>query len=332
MSSPLNAILSGTFTSNGSQFFLDIPSEYTEIELTNLTDIGSTAAATPIMKAWGTSAMTAGQAIVGSKTNGAATIDLSNTIAADGFTFVSDTSSIANGAVRFLTSSATAITAANPAVVLTGDTSGLVANTSVVRVYNTVNMQQIASMDFTIGTIVASTSFQLKHLNASGFAAPCAADGTNAFYRIIDANPAYYPRNRYITAITKAASAVVTLSVTHGYTVGQLVRLNVPEEFGMIEMDGLLGRITAISTANNTITVDIDSTSFTTFAFPTSAVAAAGVSFAQVTPVGMAAISSVANDLDDATDNQSGRGVLIGTGVQTTGKVYQWVARKGLSL
>ena len=44
----------------------------------------------------------------------------------------------------------------------------------------------------------------------------------------------------------------------------------------MSEMDELIGNITAISTANNTITVDIVSTGFTAFAFPTSAVAGAG--------------------------------------------------------
>ncbi len=130
---------------------------------------------------------------------------------------------------------------------------------------------------------------------------------------------------------------MITLSVAHGYTVGQEVRFNVPSAFGMTEINGLLGVITAVTTGStNTITVNIDSTGFTAFAFPTSAVAAAGVTFAQVVPVGEAAINSVSqpfgNLLDDATRNVSVTGVIVGSTVQTTGKLYQWFARKATSI
>lgn len=326
MSSPVNSILTGTFTSDGSQFNLSLPSGYTEFEMTNITDLGSTAANTNVMKAWGSSSMPAGAAIYGPKTSGAATIALPVTITSGGFTFLSDSALTAIGADTAL--NGTEINRANPAVASTGTTTGLVDSVSVVRLYNTTGMLQVSGMDFTVGTIVGSTSFQLKYLNNSGFA----ADATGGSFRIINAQDRYYPRSRYITAITAANPAVVTLSVTHGFTVGQLVRLIVPSEFGMVEMDGQLATVTAISTANNTITLDIDSSAFTAFAFPTSAVAAAGVSFAQVVPVGMAAESPYQNLLDDATDNQSITGITIGTTVQTTGKLYQWVARKGTSI
>lgn len=326
MSSPVNSILTGTFTSDGAAFTLSLPSGYNELELTNITDLGSTAGNTNVMKAWGNSSMPAGAAIVGNKTSGAATIAISNTITADGFTFLTDSADRANGGSVAL--NGTEVNRANPAVASTGTTTGLVDSVSVVRLFGTTGMLQIAGMDFTVGTIVGSTSFQLKYLNNSGFA----ADATAGTYRIINADPRYYPRHRYITAITAANPAVVTLSVTHGFTVGQLVRFAIPDDFGMTQMDGLLGTITAVSTANNTITVDIDSSAFTAFAFPTSAVAAAGVTFAHVVPVGEAATSPYENLLDDATDNQSVTGVIIGTGVQTTAKLYQWVARRGTSL
>lgn len=336
MSSPLHAQLTGSFTSDGSIVNLSLPSGYDDFEMINITDIGSTAASTPVMRAQGTSSMSAGSAYYSTKTNGAATLDLETTTTSGGFTFVSDSGVQTPGAKVFLSNSASAINRANPAVVLTGTTTNLVAGSTVVRLFNTVGMQQVASMDFTVGTIVASTSFQLKYLNNSGFAANCTASGTDAFYRIIPFNPRYYPRNRYITAITQASSAVITLSVTHGYTVGQLIRVVVPSAFGMTEINGLQGTITAISTANNTITVNIDSSAFTAFAFPTSATAAAGVSFAEVTPIGEAATNSSSqpygNLLDDATDNQSFTGIQIGTTVQTSGKLYQWFASKGVSI
>lgn len=328
MSSPINAVLTGSFTSDGLIRSIELPSGYSKFEMFNITDLGSAAANNNVMVALGSSLMPAGAGIYTPKTSGAATLDPSVTITSGGFTFVADSSALAIGG----SVAVTAVTAANPAVVSTGTTTGLVASSSVVRIFNETNMQQISSWDFTVGTIVAATSFQLKYLDASGFAAA----GTTGSYRIINADPRFYPRRRFITAISKASSAVITMSVTHGFTVGQAVRINVSSAFGMSEINGLVGNITAISLANNTITVDIDSSGFSTFAFPTSAIAAAGVTMPQVVPVGEAAINSVSqpygNLLDDATDNVSFTGVTIGATVQTTAKLYQWIAYKGLTI
>lgn len=326
MSTPLHALVTGSFTSDGTIKNISLPSGYNSFEMINISDIGSTAANTNVMRAQGTSAMSAGSAYYSPKTSGAATNALEVTTTTGGFTFVADSGSTAIGGSVAL--NGTEINRANPAVADTGDTSNLVAGSSVVRLYSTTGMLQVAGMDFTVGTIVTNTSFQLKYLNNTGFA----ADATSGSYRIINATDRFYPKSRYITAITKASSAVITLSVTHGFTAGQAVRIVVPAAFGMTEIDGLLGNITAVSTANNTITVDIDSTSFSTFAFPTSATAATGVTFAQVVPVGETANGTYANSLDDATDNQSFTGVQIGTTVQTSGVLYQWFARKGVSV
>lgn len=330
MSTPMHAILTGSFTSDGAVKNIALPSGYDSFEMINITDLGSTAANTNVMRAQGSSLMPAGYGLYNPKTSGAATLALEVSTSTGGFTFISDSASRLNGAA--VATSGTDINRANPAVVSTGTTTGLVDSVSVVRMINNTGMLQISGMDFTVGTIVASTSFQLKYLDSSGFA----ADSTAGFYRIINASDRFYPVHRYITAISKASSAVITLSVTHGFTVGQAVRVVVPDAFGMTEIDGLIGNVTAIDTTNNTITVDIDSSGFTTFAFPTSAVAAAGVSFAMVTPVGEAAINSVSqpygNLLDDATDNVSFTGVQIGTTVQTSGKLYQWFARRGVTV
>src|SRR5690606_30964450 len=106
-----------------------------------------------------------------------------------------------------------------------------------------------------IGNLVANTSVELSYMVAPGSAA------TSATIRKVNYQPIYYPRRRFITAITKASSAVVTLSVTHGLTVGQRVVFNVPAAFGMTEINSLRGQITAINTTTNTVTVNIDSTS-----------------------------------------------------------------------
>ncbi|NJL54196.1 hypothetical protein HC928_02770 [bacterium] len=322
MSTPINAQLTGTFTSDGTAFTLNVPSGYTEIELTNLTDLGSTEAASPIMKAWGTSSMSAGAGIYAAKTSGAATIALPTTVAANGFTFISDSGNQTPEAALTVTSA----TNAAPPVLSMASSTGNVAQGDIVRYYGAAGQLNIAGMDFTAGTVVANTSIALAYMGAPG------AAGTGGSVRRIPYDARYYPRWRYITSITAASSAVITMSVTHGLTVGQKVRIIVPDAFGMTQMNNRLATITAINTTTNTITVDVNSTGFTAFAFPSSATAAAGVTFALVVPVGEAATLPYANLLDDATDNRSVLGVRIGTAVQTTGKVYQWVARKGQSI
>ena len=321
MSSPVNAVLTGTFTSDGALRQIALPSGYTEFDLVNITDIGDAGATTQVMRAHSYSSLPAGSAYLNLKTNGAATLAIESMITTAGFTFVADSGLVPLGAAVAIT----AITQAGSAIA--SSASAAVVG-DVVRIYGTTAMLQVASMDFSVTAVNPGVAQTFGYLNSAGFAAAATA----GFMRIVPFNPRYYPRRRFITAITLAASAVITMSVTHGYVVGEKVRIIVPVEFGMTQINGTLATITAINAGTNTITVDVNSTAFTAFAFPTSAIAAAGVNYAQVVPVGEAATGAYANLLDDATVNQSFRGVLVGTGVQTTGKLYQWIAKKGLSI
>lgn len=146
-----------------------------------------------------------------------------------------------------------------------------------VRLYGTTGMLQIAGMDFTISS-AATNTFIIAGIDTSGFA----ADATACKCRRLPPLEEVEPSALYVTGVSKATSAVVTLSVDHHFVVGQLIRFNVPSEFGMTELNGLTGKITAVGTY--TITVDIDSTGFTTFAFPTSA--SIPVSFPMAAPAG----------------------------------------------
>lgn len=314
----MQPILQKSFVSSGAATSFALPNNAMKVELFDLTNIATNVAQVNAGAAI-TALYNSSYAVLGmppasgyvytTQAAGAppAFIDES-LIGANGYTFFDSSLQIPGPAVA-----TTAETAANPSVVSVGvgGTAGLLAGTSVVRMINVTNMQQISSMDFTVGTVVANTSFQLKFLDASGFAAPGAA----GFYRILPFDPIYYPRRRFITKITKAVQAVVTLSVTHQYTVGQQVRMVIPASFGMQEMNGLLVTIVAVDLVNNTITLNVNSTGFSTFAFPNSATAAAGTSFAEVTPVGEAATVPFQNLLDDATRNTSALGVTLGTSV-----------------
>lgn len=68
---------------------------------------------------------------------------------------------------------------------------------------------------------------------------------------------------RVITAITKAASAVVTLNSVTGLVIGDFVWFN--EVSGMVEINGLTGEITNVNSGANQITVNINSTGFSNY-------------------------------------------------------------------
>lgn len=67
--------------------------------------------------------------------------------------------------------------------------------------------------------------------------------------------------NNTITSITKASSAVITLGAAHGRVVGD--SLHISNVSGMVEINGL--RCTVTASDATTVTVDIDSTLFTTY-------------------------------------------------------------------
>jgi len=329
MSTPIHAMLTGTFTSDGAVRSITLPSGYDSFELINITDAGSAAAATPVMRAKGYSSLPAGYAYLNLKTNGAATLALESMITTAGFTFVTDSGDQTPGAAVALT----AITAASPAVI--SSASPAVVG-DIVRVYSTTGMLQVGGWDFTVSATNPGVTQTIANLPAGGADLNFAAAATAGFIRVIPFNPRYYPPARRIVDIVQGASTVIALNVTHNYVVGQQVRIMMPAGWGMPQINGLLGTITAIgtavSTSTNTITVNIDSTGFTAFAWPTSAVSALGIGVPEVVPVGEAATVPYANLLDDATRNISYSGVIVGTGVQTTGKIYQWIARRGQSI
>jgi hypothetical protein len=113
MSTPIHAMLTGTFTSDGLARTISLPSGYDSFELVNITDIGDAGATTQVMRAKGYSSLPAGSAYLNLKTNGAATLAIESMITTAGFTFLSDSGDQTPGAAVAVT----AITNATPAVI-----------------------------------------------------------------------------------------------------------------------------------------------------------------------------------------------------------------------
>ena len=260
-------IYRGSLVSTGAVTTINFPAGFDQFILRNRTTL---AAGAGIIESRWWLGMPVGVSQNATVAGGAVTY----AIAAGGFTYV-DSSTATLGAPIAVTG----VSAASPSVALTA-TTPLVGQ--IVRIYGTTGMLQIAGMDFSVTVVNPGVSMTLGFLPAVGFAAPATA-GT---YRLVPVDLKFYPRRRYITNITPAANAVITMSVAHDIVAGEKISIRCPAVFGMTQIDGLTGTITAINLVTNTITVDIDSTAFTAFAFPTSAIAAGGISFPQVVPVG----------------------------------------------
>lgn len=107
-------------------------------------------------------------------------------------------------------------------------------------------------------------------------------------------DPRYQPAMRIISAFTNANPAVITTSFDHDYITGTIVRLKIPDGYGILQANNLEGTITV--TGNTTFTIDIDSTGFDVFAVP--ATFPDSYQHPQVVPTGE--INSI---LTAATDN-----------------------------
>lgn len=222
---------------------------------------------------------------------------------------------------------------AGTGLVLTANTTGLQVG-SVVRLSNlaAAAAQELAGIDFRVTAINAGVSFTI------GLPTPTAAIGATAgFYRIIG-SPLFVPQTRLLFNVTQAAQAVVTTNVQHGFSVGQLVRFNVPTvsatEYGMTELNGLSGTILTVPSVT-TFTVNVDTSAMGAFAFP----AAANVPFtyANVVPYGDNTAIALAqtpplSSLEDATYNSGYIGMQLLGGANNpagvNGDFITWEAYK----
>lgn len=293
-------IIKGSYTSNGAARILELPIDPDFVDLWiqgDATGSNWDSAANPgvtKLAKW-FKGMTAGHAFTIQNTAGLATDEM-EFLVANGFTYYDGSVQTPGPAVT-----GTAITAASPAVA-TDVAHGFVTGDRVVLSTCT-GMKQIEGMIFQVTRLTANT-YSLP-IDASGFAAA----GTAITARKLPAVPQFAPRRVQITGITAANPCVVSLSETHNFVVGSIVKIQNPsyDSFGMPQIHELQAEVTAI--AANSITLGgVDSSAFTAFAFPASADYT--VTHPHVIPVG-----EDGSILTNSMENTSFRGLELGTGV-----------------
>lgn len=226
---------------------------------------------------------------------------LSLTPAAGSF---NDTVVLANGGFTFFSAGTyqygpiftiTGISA--PGVVTTSAPNGYAVGDTVL-LYGTTGMLQIAGTPTTITAINSPTTFTIGNIPTAGFAAVATA----GFAKKVLYADLYVPFSDIITGITLGVTTVITLSVNHRFVVGQEVQIVIPSTpyvnttsvWGTQQLDsnyvlnttGVPQQAYVTAVTPNSITVNINSTGFAPFTYPTSAQAAMGLNFPQVLAIG----------------------------------------------
>ncbi len=281
-------ILTGdSFVSTGAGVKLLLPSSADYVKTWNITQLTASNPNTVTNGQWfgpkfGSGASAAGSGIKTVKTT--AMLD-SAFAAGTGFTYVTTSPIVEPQASAAITG----ITAANPAVVTQ---SNSYSDGDILRIYNTTGDLTIGGMTFEISSSSGSGYTLLGLANVTGNGLAAASAGNT---RRISANEAVDPQYMYITNISQATQAVVSTSVNPSryYVVGNKIHLSVPSSFGMTQANQLTGTILAINAVSATsnigaynMTIDIDSSAFTAFKFPASALSPTATLFATLSPAG----------------------------------------------
>jgi hypothetical protein len=232
--------------------------------------------------------------------------------------------------------------------VVTMASTGSIAVGDLVRVTVPVNMYQVSSYVFAVTAVTANVSITLGYM-ASAVSAGLAAFAANADTANITKfiQNRMYPRYNYIALITQASQAVVYFTAPNDFTPGEIVSFRVSSDYGMDEINNKPARVLSVtnSATVSSITIDLDTSGFTAFSFPTSAVALAGVSPAVVVPSssgvvpynGSATIpqNPPGTNLLDSFDNRNVRVIRLGPGLfnvsahtSDNGDVWMWRAFK----
>ena len=281
---PFTIVTQGTFTQPATAVnqIIPLPSGADYFKTYNLTQMATTQSTGRVVAGeWFGGGLTAvNDGLRWKKTNSTSGINIDNfstSVASNGFTYVTKFPA-PQAAVT-----GTTITNANPAVASATNTY---SEGDTVIIYNAVGMEQISGMTFTISS-VSGSAFTLLGLNASGFSAAATAFSVRRVNQFTPVEPSFL----YVTNVTQAAQAQVTVSQANSVYLGQKLEFTVPASFGMVQLNNFYQAqnlpvvVTAIVDAYNFL-INVNTTNFTAFAFPASSLSPTAQLFATVAPAG----------------------------------------------
>jgi hypothetical protein len=216
-----------------------------------------------------------------------------------------------------------------------------------VRIINPTGMLQAGGITAQITAVSLDTSITLGYIaTAVTNGANFTANATGGFVKKYYPNK-FYPKELQVMHITQATQAKVYFARPNDFTVGEIVDFLIPSTYGMIQLSfltkqpGGAPRVLAVTNTatESSITLDINTTGFTAFAYPTSANSVGAASPPMCFPAGSGVVPiSAANtnplpppgtNLQDAFDNRNQYYMLLGSSVVgANSATMQWFAWK----
>lgn len=222
-----------------------------------------------------------------------------------------------------------------------------------VRIVNPVGMLQAGAITAQVTAVTVNTSITLGYVATAVTAGANFTANASASSIVKFIPKQMYPKEAQVIHVTQATQGKVYFARPNSFTVGELVDFNIPSTYGMTQLTFLArnssgpARVLAVtnSATESSITLDLDTSGFTAFAYPTSAGSAGKASPPFCFPAGSGVVPiSAANtsplqppgtNLLDAFDNRNTRIIQFGSGLfsissfaSTDADVWQWAAYK----
>lgn len=329
----------GNFTATGADYTLKIRSDVDFMHLNNFTRVAAGIVASTGLEWYWQRGMTVNDGLVKGWSAGAVYLAATcNALNCGGFSLVNSSTVLPSAAV---------VVAAMTNVVSPVVTSALpgVSVGSIVRILNS-SQTDVNGLDYSVGAINAGVDFTMRSAlqQAPGVAGVPGLLGGVVYARLIannvDEYNHIYPSRRVICNITAAAVPTVTTLVDHSLTTGQQVRINIPAICGMTELNGQLATVTV--TAVNTFTINIDTSGYTAFVYPTVAQVGPNGAWQQpeVVPLGGMVMTANQSIVAATTDNDyigiklssTNAAGLLWAPAGTAGDNVFWVAGKSVNI
>jgi len=311
----------GRFTSDGTAKVLTIPSDADWMKVINYTIADADQTNAVGVEYYWQKGMDDGTGIEYKKSNAANAANLTDALASGGFT-VLDANASYGPAIT-----GTTITKADPPVC--SALSHGYSDGDLVFFTNLTEMPQLARIAWTVGSVTTDT-FELTYMDTN--TANFTQESAFTVRSIPESFFTWSDTTSSITAITLGSTTDVQTSNDNSdftYAVGQVVRFYIPPEFGTVELDGVQGEITAYNSTTNTYTIAVDSSSYTSFAWPTAS--SVPFSLARLVEVGDASSSPV-----NPVTNTAALQIKLAAGADSpagsTSDVIYWYAGKSISV
>ena len=258
----------------------------------------------------------------------------------NGFTFINGASPPTFAALTATAINQTTwvISMANTGSISVGDT---------VRIINPVGMLQAASITGQVTAVSVNTSITLGYI-ATAVTAGVSFTAAATAASILKYYPTqFYPTAKQIMFISQATQAKVYFARPNNFTPGELVDFNIPSTYGMTNLNALTSapggpaRVLVVTNTatESSITINVNSTGFTAFSYPTSAASVGAASPPVCVPAGSGIIpfngsatipqQPPGTNLQDAFDNLNQYYMYLGSNVVgANSATMQWSAWK----